>query len=213
MFFPAARTTKHLRFAFALGFIAIAAGWLAARDDEHAAAGVRVQPPRPLADFQLVDGDNQPFTRTRLQGRWSLLFFGYTHCPDVCPITMTELAKLTPLLQHAKDAPARALQIVFISVDPARDTPALLKNFAGYFNEHFIAATGPVDQLTTLTNSLGARHRRLTEQGTDYRVEHSADVWLIDPQARLYAKFPVPQHAQEIAQSVINAVQSNAGSS
>lgn len=211
MSFAAVRTKKHLRYAFALAFIAIAAVWLSARE-EHAGAAVRVQPPRPLADFQLVDGDNQPFTRTRLQGHWSLLFFGYTHCPDVCPVTLTELAKLTPLLQHVKDVAART-QIVFISVDPARDTPALLKNFAGYFNERFIAATGPLDQLTALTDSLGARHRRLTEQGADYRVEHSADVWLIDPQARLYAKFPVPQHAQEISQALISAVQNSADSS
>ena len=91
MFFSAARTKKHLRYAFALGFIAVAAVWLAARD-EHAGAGVRVQP-CPVADFQWVDGDKQPFTRTRLQGHGSLLFFGYTHCPEVYPITMTELAK------------------------------------------------------------------------------------------------------------------------
>ena len=200
-----ARTKKHLRYALALSCIAAAAWWFAPRD-EHAGAGERVQPPRALADFQLVDGDNQPFTRARLQGHWSLLFFGYTHCPDVCPVTMSELAKLAPLLQHAEDAAARTVQVVFISVDPARDTPELLKNFALYFAEGFVAATGSVEQLTALTDSIGARHRRLTEQGADYRVEHSADVWLIDPQARLYAKFPAPQHAQEIAQSVLNAV-------
>ena len=205
MFSFTARTQKHLRYVLALGFIAAAAWWFAARD-EHAGDDVRVQPPRALADFQLVDGDNQVFTRTRLQGQWSLLFFGYTHCPDVCPFTMSELAKLTPLLQHAEDPAARSVQVVFISVDPARDHPELLKNFASYFDKRFIAATGPLEQLTALTDSIGARHRRLTEEGQDYRVEHSAEVWLIDPQARLYAKFPAPQHAQEIAQTVINAV-------
>ena len=129
MFSFTARTQKHLRYVLALGFIAAAAWWLAPRD-EHAGGGVRVQPPRALADFQLVDGDNQAFTRMRLQGQWSLLFFGYTHCPDVCPFTMSELAKLTPLLQHAEDPAARTVQVVFISVDPARDDPGLLKNFA-----------------------------------------------------------------------------------
>jgi protein SCO1/2 len=105
------------------------------------------------------------------------------------------------------------VQVVFISVDPARDPPELLKNFARYFNERFTAATGSVEQLTTLTDSIGARHRRLTEQGADYRVEHSSEVWLIDPQARLYAKFPAPQHAPELARSVINAVHTSAGTS
>jgi protein SCO1/2 len=211
MFLPTARTKKNLRYALALAFITAAATWWFAPRDEHAGAGVRVQPPRALADFQLVDGDNQPFTRARLQGHWSLLFFGYTHCPDVCPVTMSELAKSYPLLQRAEDAPARMVQVVFISVDPARDNPDLLKIFARYFDERFLAATGSVEQLTALTDSIGARHRRLTEQGADYRVEHSADVWLIDPQARLYAKFPAPQHAQELARSVKNAVHNNEG--
>ena len=211
MFLPTARTKKNLRYALALACIAAAAWWFAPRD-EHAGAGERVQPPRPLADFQLLDGDNQPFSRARLQGTWSLLFFGYTHCPDVCPITLTELAKTAPLLQRSQDAAARSVQVVFISVDPARDNPELLKNFARYFNEKFVAATGSLEQLTALTDSIGARHRRLTEQGADYRVEHSSDVWLIDPQARLYAKFPAPQHAPELARSVINAVH-NSGSS
>ena len=209
---PTARTTKHFRYALALICMAAAAWWLAPRD-EHAGAGERLQPPRALADFQLLDGDNQAFTRAQLQGRWSLLFFGYTHCPDVCPITMSELAKVYPLLQHGEDAAARAAQVVFVSVDPARDTPALLKSFAHYFNEHFIAVTGSVEQLTALTDSIGARHRRLTEQGADYRVEHSSDVWLIDPQARLYAKFPAPQRAQDVARSVINAVHNGQGAS
>jgi len=212
MFLPTARTKKHFRYALALAGIAAAAWWFAPRD-EHAGAGERVQPPRVLADFQLLDGDNQAFTRTQLQGHWSLLFFGYTHCPDICPITMSELAKSSTLLLRSEDAAARAVQVVFISVDPARDPPELLKNFARYFNERFTAATGSVEQLTTLTDSIGARHRRLTEQGADYRVEHSSDVWLIDPQARLYAKFPAPQHAPELARSVINAVHASAGSS
>ena len=212
MSLPTARSKKHLRYALALACIAAAAWWFAPRD-EHAGGGQRVQPPRALADFQLLDGDKQAFTRAQLQGRWSLLFFGYTHCPDVCPVTMSELAKTMPLLQHAEDAAARAVQVVFISVDPARDTPELLKNFALYFNDHFIAVTGALEQLTALTDSIGARHQRLTGQGAEYRVEHSADVWLIDPQARLYAKFPAPQRAQELARGVINAVHNNKESS
>jgi len=212
MFAPTARTKKHVRYAFALACVAAAAWWFAPRD-EHAGAGERVQPPRALADFQLLDGDNQPFTRARLQGKWSLLFFGYTHCPDVCPVTLSELARSAMLLQHAEDAAARAVQVVFISVDPARDGPALIKSFAQYFDARFLAATGSVEQLTALTDSIGARHRRLTEQGADYRVEHSSDVWLIDPQAHLYAKFPAPQHAQELARSVITAVHNSEGSS
>lgn len=212
MSLPTARTKKHLRYAFALACIALAAWWFAPRD-EHAGGGQRVQPPRALADFQLLDGDKQAFSRTQLQGHWSLLFLGYTHCPDVCPITMSELAKAMPLLQHAQDPATRGVQVVFVSVDPARDTPELLKSFALYFNEHFIAVTGPLEQLTALTDSMGAQHRRLTGQGAEYRVEHSSDVWLIDPQARLYAKFPAPQHAQELARGVINAVHSSEESS
>lgn len=210
MFALTARTKKHLRYAVALSCIAAAIAWFAPRD-EHAGAGERVQPPRALADFQLLDGDNQAFTRTQLQGHWSLLFFGYTHCPDVCPVTMSELAKAMPLLMRGEDPAARAVQVVFISVDPARDTPGLLKSFTRYFNERFLTATGTLEQLTALTDSIGARHHRRTEQGAEYRVEHSSDVWLIDPQARLYAKFPAPQHAQELARFVKAAVHTHEG--
>jgi len=161
------------------------------------ATALRIDPPQVIGDFQLTDGDNLPFTRARLLDKWSFVFFGYTHCPDVCPVTLGELAKV---YQHLAQRPegASTLQVVFVSVDPARDTPALIKDYARYFDTNFVAATGTLEQLDALTTPLGVRHRRLTEQGADYRVEHSADVWLIDPRGRLYARLPAPHYGEEI---------------
>lgn len=197
---PQTRTKPFLT-VLLIGCVASLAGWYFAPREAQSMQQFLVQPPRPLAEFQIFDADNQPFTRARLQGQWSLLFFGYTQCPDVCPMTLSELAKVYQLLPRGSDAPLPP-QVIFISVDPARDHPALLKDFVRYFHPQFLAATGSVEQLSVLTDTLGAQHRRRTEvelPGAEYRVEHSADVWLIDPQANLYAKFPAPHYAEEIA--------------
>lgn len=196
---PSSRQTV-LRIMMLCALVA-AIAWMFFPRKTNDVAALRIDPPQVIGDFQLTDGDHQPFTRTRLLEKWSLVFFGYTHCPDVCPATMSELAKVYQLLAP-QPAGAQALQVIFISVDPARDTPALLKNYVRYFNSQFIAATGTLEQLNALTAPLGVRHRRLTEQGAEYPVEHSADVWLIDPRGRLYARLPAPHYGEDIARQI-----------
>jgi len=156
---------------------------------------VLLDPPLSLTPFNLVDGNNNPFTLERLKGKWTFLFFGYTSCPDVCPTTLTEMATMSTLL--AKSTEKNSIQFVFISVDPARDTPEHLGNFVVYFNKSFTGATGTIDQLNTLTRQINIKHRRL--QGDEYLVEHSADILLFDPQARLFARFPAPHYSEEIS--------------
>lgn len=185
-------------------FIAIAAvlsGCGAHTGAPPAIANFLIQPPQQLPTFELRDADQQPLARERFVGKWSLVFFGYTHCPDVCPATLAELARVYQLPQMPPEV-LQQVQTLFISVDPARDSPALLKNFVRYFNPRFIAATGTVPQLNVLTEALGVHHARLTDQGAEYRVEHSAEVFVFDPQARLYAKFPPPHYADDIAKQL-----------
>lgn len=185
-----------------LGVIGATMVWYLNPRDRDDITALRVDPPQVIGDFLLSDGDNLPFNRARLLGKWSFVFFGYSHCPDVCPVTMSELAKVYQLLAQRPEG-VNTVQMLLVSVDPARDSPTQLKDYVQYFNSSFIAATGTLEQLDALTTPLGVRHKRLTEQGAEYRVEHSADVWLFDPQGRLYARLPAPHYSEEIAKQFI----------
>jgi protein SCO1/2 len=157
--------------------------------------------PRPLSDFQLLDQDNKKFDLHNLQGKWTLMFFGYTHCPDVCPLTTSILDDVYRSLD-AYPQIKQDTQVVFVSVDPYRDQPEMLKKYIRYYNDDFIAAVAPMDVLNVLTDQMGVQYRHLIveQRGTHKRqfvVEHSAAIYLIDPKARLVAKF-APPHDQDV---------------
>ncbi|NOX43447.1 MAG: SCO family protein [Gammaproteobacteria bacterium] len=158
---------------------------------------IMLDQPQSITPFSLIGSNNKPFTNEQLKGKWTFLFFGYTSCPDVCPTTLTEMATLSELLSHSNDL--NQIQFIFISVDPDRDTPDHLKNFIAYFNESFVAATGTIEQLNTLTDQLSVQHRRLKEQGDEYLVEHSAELLLFSPESTLLARFSAPHHADKIS--------------
>lgn len=155
-----------------------------------------------LGNFELTDTEQRPLTRANFTERWTFLLFGYTSCPDVCPVTLGELARVYQLLRARPDAP-RNVQIVFVSVDPQRDTPDQLRDFARHFGGDVIAATGTIEQLDALTVPIGARHARVPESDGTYRVEHSADVWLIAPDARVRQRFAIPLVADRIANEFV----------
>jgi protein SCO1/2 len=157
--------------------------------------------PRVVADFALIDQDGQPFSLDDLRGRWSLIFFGFTHCPDVCPSTLYDLQRVHESLQTPGGAKQPEHQVVFISVDPGRDTPEKLKQYASYFHPDFIAVTGPDEQLAPLTRQLGIAYR-IEPHGAgamNYGVDHSASVLLTDPDGRLHGVFPAPHDAGLLA--------------
>jgi protein SCO1/2 len=155
--------------------------------------------PRPLAAFSLVDQHGQRFDLQRLKGKWSLLFFGYTHCPDVCPTTMTVLRQVYDRLAATPEVLAQA-QVVFVSVDPQRDSPEQLGAYVGYFNQNFIGVTGDEADLQCLTRQLGILHMRAPGSTPEnYLVDHTASILLIDPRARLHAVFSTPHDAANIA--------------
>jgi protein SCO1/2 len=154
---------------------------------------------RPLADFSLVDQNGLPFTNKRLQGQWSFLYFGYIHCPDVCPTTLATLNKAFNLI--AKNRDQQNTQIIFVSVDPERDGAEQLKSYVEYFNPQFIGLTGKPAELDGLTSNLGIVHAKIanTADPTNYLVDHSASVLLVDPKGRLTALFGAPQQAKTLA--------------
>ena len=147
--------------------------------------------PRDVPEFLLVDQFGQPFGLDRLRGRWSLMFFGFTHCPDICPSSLYDLQRLSAALTEDGEPEH---QVVFVSVDPERDSPDRLRGYTAYFDPDFVAVTGPHDQLAPLTRKLGIAYR-IEEHGegvTAYTVDHSASVLLMDPEGRLYGVFPAP---------------------
>ena len=146
---------------------------------------------RQLAPFTLVDHNNGVFNETTLRQRWSFMFFGYTHCPDVCPTTLSVLNSVAQRLQDDE----ADIRFVFISVDPERDTPEKLARFVSYFNKNFIGVTGSEQQIEQFTRELGIMHMRVAaeENATAYLVDHTASVLLIDPDGRYHAVFSPPK--------------------
>jgi protein SCO1/2 len=139
-----------------------------------------LQEPRQLADFSL-SGKIQTFSNENLKNGWHLLLFGYTQCPDICP---TMLAELAPLINKLAN---HNIQLVFISVDPERDSMAALSDYVGYFHPDFIAATGSDEQLQPLVESLGVRYQ-VSKTPSSYNVSHSVTLSVVDPQGRLQGR-------------------------
>jgi protein SCO1 len=188
-----------------LAFVAIvaaAAGMLLARaalspPSEPLQRATLLPTPRPLPELALLDQDAQPFDRARLQRRWSLLFFGFTRCPGVCPST---LAVLNQVRQRLQDLPeARRPQVVLVSVDPQHDTPAQLKTYLKSFNADFLGATGDAPQLESLTRSLGVSVTMRPLPGGDYTVDHTTAIFLVDPAGAWRAVFSSPHSPDVIA--------------
>ncbi|HVF17179.1 MAG TPA: SCO family protein, partial [Steroidobacteraceae bacterium] len=142
-------------------------------------AGTVLNPPRPMPEFALVSHDEKPFTRERLRDRWSLLFFGFTNCPDVCPATLTVLAQMEKGFQ---DLPAEQRpQIILVSVDPERDTPQQLTSYVKFFSPSFVGLTGSKENIESFTQALGVPVAISKSSDGSYSVDHSASIFLIDP--------------------------------
>lgn len=180
------------------------ASWLAVRSlgkpDRPEFATVLAEP-RPLPEFSLVDQSGAPFTRERLLGTTSLMFFGFTHCPDICPATLAELASAREQLAASEGAEARLPQIVFVSVDPERDTPEKLAAYVGHFGDGFVGVTGSEEQLRALAQPLGIWFEK-EPLGEDYSVSHSAAVLFIDGKAELRALFGAPHRRDSFVHDV-----------
>jgi protein SCO1/2 len=153
---------------------------------------------RTLPAFELTDHDGHPFNPASMKGKWHLLFFGYTHCPDICPDT---LQTLSDTLKQIDDPAVREqLQITFVSVDPERDTLELTREYVRYFGPTFVSARGPIDKVNVLTEALGILH--YIDKGKDpvnYEVAHSGALTLIDPRGYYSAIFNSPHDSARIA--------------
>ena len=154
--------------------------------------------PKVVGEFELVDQYKRPFGLSQLQGKWTFMFFGYSHCPDVCPVTLTVLRDVEEQLKTTP-AEAKDVQFAFVSVDPARDTPEYLHEYLSYFNPDFIGLTGSDDNLGALTRQLGVLYK-LQEPDSNgfYLVDHTAAILLTDPAGRLVGIFQLPHEGAYI---------------
>jgi protein SCO1/2 len=198
--------TRSIAFAAVVAIVAVAAGMLLARaltmrapqaTRAALASGTMLTPARPLPEFAFVDHAGQPFGPDRLHGRWSLLFFGFTSCPDVCPTTLGLLAQVEKQLSDLP--PEERPQVVLVSVDPQRDTPEQLASYVKFFSPSFIGVTASQASIKEFTRSMGVPVAiKPTGEGR-YTVDHSAAVFAIDPAGEWRALFSPPHSPDALA--------------
>lgn len=167
-----------------------------------APGGTLVTSKRKMPDFTLTDQDGRPFKLSNLQGKAVLTFYGYTNCPDICPLTLVEMKKAKALLGDAASDTA----FVFISVDGERDTPEILKRYMAAFDSAFIGLTGTPDQVRAIAFEYGAAFEKQRPPGTqaEYIMAHTSYTYLLDRQGRWRMVFPYGASPEAIARGTLD---------
>jgi protein SCO1/2 len=162
--------------------------------------------PVPIFQISLTDHNGQDFKVRRLARKWTFMFFGYTHCPDVCPMALVDLNAVYQNLAEKGDLIFKKYnidtQFIFVTVDPERDTVEELKEYIPYFNKNFIGLTAEPDMIEKLAQPLGVSYMPVPGKKSegDYYIDHSASFLLIDPLGRLRVVFPPPHDPEQIAE-------------
>jgi len=168
-------------------------------DEELRARGVFVLPrPRELADFELRDHLGQAFDKQSLLDRWTLMFFGFTHCPDVCPTTMSEMGKAHAAIgQQAGDA-TKNFHGVLVTVDPERDSAELLGPYVTAFSADFVGVRGAVDQTSEFALQVHAAFAKVPDGQGSYSVDHTGTIVIINPHGHYHGFIKLPHKAETI---------------
>ncbi|GAB4579750.1 MAG: SCO family protein [Anaerolineales bacterium] len=158
--------------------------------------GMVLQAPEPAPEFALTDQYHQPVSLKRFEGKLVILFFGYTSCPDVCPATLGVLSQAMQLLGQE----AEAVQVLYISVDPARDTPERLAEYVTHFNPNFLGVTGTPEEIAQTAALYGVYYEIQEKEAEEiYWIDHTASLMVIDQQGRLKLVLPFGVSAEEVA--------------
>lgn len=170
--------------------LALTAGLLTAHgwrqiQSPPAISGTLLPAPRPIPEFSLLTAAGQPFTNADLQGHWSVFFFGFTHCPDVCPMTMGDFKKIKAALGDDADR----VNFLMISVDGERDTPEHLQRYISAFDPAFLGMTGSASDLRRIGADYGLYFNANKGEGENYTVDHTASIFMIDPEGYLRTIF------------------------
>ena len=205
------RTTAWILVAALAAGLGLMAAWhLFDRSDSPAAPQLQtvtlLPQPRELPAFNLRQSDGTPLVAGELAGHWTLVFLGFTFCPDVCPTTLTELAQAQKQWEAMPESTRP--RVLFVSVDPERDTPGKTGEYAHAFHPDTLAATADVPALEKFATSLGfvfmkAPGANFEHNPQDYSVDHSAHIAVLDPQGRLAGLIRPPLQPQAIAADLI----------
>jgi len=162
--------------------------------------GIFVPTPTDITDFQLTDNVGKTFTKENLKGHWTMMFFGFTNCGMVCPTTLAELNKMYRTLQ--KELPDTQLpQVVLVSVDPERDTIERMNEYVTTFNPHFIGVRGDLPETESLKKQLHIVSAKMQADGqgqSQYTINHSAEIMLFNPEAKVQAYLSYPHKADQM---------------
>ncbi len=199
---------------FAAGLVAvssaIAGAWLwhqTSQGDQFSAPAALVKYPqaRDVVDFPLIDHQGNQFAFQNIKGAWSLLFFGFTTCPDICPDTLFKMKQVKSALSGHEAQPSRQIHSYFISVDPERDTPEKIAAYIAYFDPGMTGLTGDPAMLQGLAMQLGIAFRVAPHEvgATSYDVDHSAGIVLMNPQGQLYGLLRPPHEVEAIVAALV----------
>lgn len=162
-----------------------------------------------LKPFTLTDKNEKPFNLQNLKGKWSFVFFGYTHCPDICPTTLHVLKQINKILSKHPQA-KKEFQVIFVSVDPERDTPKGLGEYVSFFNKDFIGVTGNSETLLSFARQFSAAYiKEPAEKSGDYLVSHTSSIFLVNPAQKLLASFSPPLVAETITEQYLKIYNMN----
>jgi protein SCO1 len=145
--------------------------------------------------FNLIDQNAQPFSDKDLRGKSFLVFFGFTHCPDVCPTTLFEISEILRKLGPEADHTAA----LFVSVDPERDTPEAMKDYLASFDPHIRGLTGDAAALAAVAKAYRVYYKKVPLEGGDYTMDHTAIVYLMDKDGRFVAPFNMRRTTADLA--------------
>lgn len=149
-------------------------------------------------DFKLIDQDGKVFNSDKLRGKLTLIYFGFTSCPDICPTTLQKILEVFNTLQKYQIN----IQFVFITIDPERDNPTVLKEYLGHFSPKFIGLTGTEKQIKTVADEFKVYYAKVKGEGDDYMLDHSSFLYLMDQEGKYLKHFYLNSPSAEIIEYV-----------
>lgn len=189
--------TLLLGLAGGIGLYCLTHGKNPSLSEKDLKSATLLKQPRALQSFSLTDMHGKTFTKETLKGEWNLVFFGFTHCPSICPTT---LANLNQVYKKLADNKVKKMpRLLFVSVDPERDSPKVLLKYLTHFNPQFLGLTGKQEQINRFAKDLGAVYMEVEgENGQESTIDHSASVFVVDPNGDFYALFSTPDKPDEM---------------
>jgi protein SCO1/2 len=168
--------------------------------DEYKTLGAYfIDPPRQLAEFKLIDDSNEIFLPEHFQDKWNILFFGFTYCPDICPLTMKQMSDVKQALEEKSDD----IRVFLVTVDPDRDKPENMRVYLDNFDKNFIGLTGEIDQIYKFSTQVNAPFFPVVNNPEpNYTVDHSGSLVLISPDAKYAGFFRAPHDTAKLTKAL-----------